>query len=314
MSRTRLSYWPILILVLLGCRKDIEEFQPYAPSAQALGNLLSEQVPSASSQSTFLLNYLSADQMLETPNGTRIFLLDPDHLFVDANTGNSVPCSTCQELKIEVTEVMNKRDILARGLNTVGDSGTLFESGGMIRIVASCSGQALALASDRNLKIQIPNSNQQSDFFVYNQSSPTQWTKNTQEVFEAEWPVSGGTQLGYELLTKRLDWIACGRPLKNPTSNLYLELPTGFADQNTLAYMVIKNLQIVAPLKYDLGKNKFFMPKAPVGFQVQLLAVSKLGEQYWLGKTETEIGTNATIPLSTQQMTETAVLNFLKSI
>lgn len=315
MLRIRLSYWPILLLALLGCRKDVEEFQPYAPSAQQLGSLLSEQVPSDLTQATFTFNYLSTDKVLETPHGVRVFLIDTDHLFADANTGLPVLCSTCTDLKIEITEVLDKRDIMARGLNTIGDTGVLFESGGMVRVSASCNGQVLTLLPDRTLKIQIPNNNQQNGFFVFNQSvSSETWTNSSQEVFDAEWPVNGGTQLGYELLVKNLGWVACGRPLTDPSSLFCVELPSGFADQNTLAFLVFKNQQVVAPLQFDLGQNKFCYPKTPVGFQVKIVAVSKLGEQYWLGKAETEIGTNATVPLFTQQMTEAAVLDFVKSL
>jgi len=317
MSRIRLSYWPILLLALWSCRKDVEEFLPYAPTAQGLGNLLSEQVPGASTHTTFTFSNLSTDQILETSGGVRFFLLDTDHLFANANTGVPVLCSTCPELKIEVTEVLNKRDIVARGLNTIGDSGVLFESGGIVRIQASCKGQQLELLSGRTLKIQIPNNNQQGGFFVFNQSTSNTnepWTKSNQEVFEAEWPLSNGVQLGYELLVRKLGWAACGRSLAEPTSLFCIELPIGFADQNTLAYLVFKNQQIVAPLQFDLGQNKFCYAKTPIGFQVQMIAVSKLGGQYWLGKAETEVGTNATFKLGPLQMTEEAVLNFVKSL
>ncbi|MBC7775191.1 MAG: hypothetical protein H7246_07110 [Phycisphaerae bacterium] len=318
MSRIRLSYWPILFLVLWGCRKDVEDFQPYEPTAQVLENLLSEQAPNASTHTTFTLHYLATDQMLETAHGIRIFLIDTDHLFANKSSGLPVLCSTCPELKIEVTEVLDKGDIVARGLNTIGDSGTLFESGGMVRVIASCNGQELELLPDRTLKIQLPNDNQQSGFFVFNQieivGNGKQWTNSNQEVFDAEWPIPNGIQQGYELLVRNLGWAACGRPLTDPSSLFCMELPVGFADQNTLAYLIFKNQQVVAPLQFDLGKNKFCYPKAPVGFQVELVAVSKLGEQYWLGKAETEIGTNATIQLATQRTTEDAVLNFVKSL
>ena len=318
MSRIRFSYWPILFLSLWSCRKDVEEFQPYAASAQDLGSLLSEQVPSASAYTTFTLNFLSADKVLETPNGTRVFLIDTDNLFFEVNSGLPVLCSTCADLKIEITEVLSKRDIIARGLNTISEDGTLFESGGMVRVTASCNGKELALQPDRNLKIQLPNHNQQSGFFVFNQianaSTQKRWSASNQEVFEAEWPIGNGIQQGYELLVKKLGWSACGRSISDPSSLFCIELPKGFADQNTLSYLVFKNQQTVVPLQFDLGKNNFCHTHTPAGFQVQLVAVSKLGNQYWLGKAETEVGTNATVQLNTQQMTEEAVLNFVKSL
>ncbi len=319
MSRIRLSYWPVLFLALWSCRKDVEQFEPYAPSAQALSNLLAEQVPSSSTHSTFALNNLATDKVLETSNGTRVFLIDTDHLFADAASGLPVLCSICPDLKIEVTEVFDKSDMVARGLFSVLDDGTLFESGGMVSVTVTCNGDPLVLLPDRTLKIQVPNASTQNGFFVFNQnvsiSTGKRWTMNNQEVFEAEWPVSNGTTLhGYELLVKNLGWSAAGQILTDPVSLFCVQLPSGFGGQNTLAYLVFKNQQVVAPLEFDLGKNKFCYPKAPIGFQVQLAAVSKLGDQYWLGKAETEIGTNATFFLGTQQMTEEAVLNFVKNL
>jgi len=319
MSHIRFSYWFVLILALLGCRQDVEEFNPYAPSVQEIGNLLVQQIPGATVKTAFVASNLTTDRVLETENGTRVFLIDTDHLFANSSTGVTVPCSTCPDLKIEVTEVFDKSDIVARGLNTVTEDGTLFESGGMVLVTATCNGQALSLLPDRTLKIQLPNNNTQSGFFVFDRPESANtvpaWTVSSQEVFEAEWPKSNGeTQKGYELLVKKLGWVVCGRPLSDPLTSFCIELPSGFGGQNTLAYLVFKNQQIVAPLQFDLGQNKFCFHKVPVGYQVQLVSVSKLGAQYWLGKAQTEVGTNATFPLSTQQMTEEAVLDFLKSL
>jgi hypothetical protein len=189
----------------------------------------------------------------------------------------------------------------------------------MLRITATCNGQLLTLLSGRSLKIQIPNNDPKGDFFVFNQAAATgtqtKWENSSQEVFEAEWPKNNGvTQRGYELLTADLGWAACGRLLTDPTSEFCVELPSGFADQNTLAYIVFKNQSVVVPLQFELSDNKFCFPNAPAGYQVQLVAVSKLGGQYWLGNQQTEIGTNATVPVDTQQLSEDAVLNFVKGL
>jgi hypothetical protein len=317
MSRIRLLFWSVLFMALWSCRKDVEQFESYAPSAQDLSNWLVEQVPNASNHSTFTLNNLASDKVLETLHGTRIFLTDTDHLFADMSSGLPVLSSTCPDLKIEVTEVLDKSDIVARGLNTIGDSGLLFESAGLLHITATCNGQLLTLLPDRNLKIQLPNSSTQNGFFVFTQGIGTtgQWSKSNQQAFEANWLVSNGnSQNGYELLIKSLGWVACGRPLTDPSSSFCIALPSGFADQNTLAYMVFKNQQVVAPLRFNLSENQFCYPKAPTGYQVQLLAVSKLGERYWLGRAETEVGANATVPMGTQESSVDVVLNFIKSL
>lgn len=320
MSRIRFPFWFLLILLSLwSCRKDQEQFQPYAPTAEELGSILGEHVPGSLSHTVFTLSNLATDKILETPNGSRIFLIDTDHLFANASTGAPVLCSTCPDLKIEITEVLDKSDIIARGLNTASISGALFESGGMVRVKATCNGELLTLLPDRNLKIQFPNDAPESGFFVFKQTESSitvpQWANTSQEVFEAEWPIADGTtQQGYELLVRNLGWSACGRLLTDASSPFCIELPAGFADQNTLAYIVFKNQFIVAPLQFDLGANQFCYFNAPEGYLVQLVALSKLGDQYWLGKAQTEIGTNAKVALGTQQMTEEAVLDFVKGL
>lgn len=320
MSRIRLSYWPILLLALWSCRKDVENFEPYAPSAQDLSTLLAAEIPGPTTHTVFTLQFLNEDKILETPSGLRIFLVDTDHLFAQKSTGNPVLTSTCQDLKVDVTEVLDKKDIVARSLNTVGDNGQLFESGGMVNVTVTCNGELLALLPDRKLKIQVPNASPQTGFFVFDEVKDgngnfSKWTQSGQEVFEADWlNNTGTTQHGYELLVQNLGWSAAGKPVTDPNSMFCVTLPSGFADQNTLAYIVFSHQQIVAPLEYTLAQGKFCYPNAPAGYQVQLMAVSKLGTQYWLGKGQTEIGTNATVPLGTQQMTEEAVLNFVKSL
>ena len=238
MLRIRLSYWPLLMLVLWSCRKDVERFQPYSPTADELGTILAEQIPGVTTHSTFTLNNLTTDKILETPNGARVFLIDTDHLFADAASGQTVLCSTCPDLKVEVTEVLDKGDIIARGLNTVSVTGMLFESEGMVKISATCNGQALALLPNRTLKIQVPENNPDNGYFVFNQVADgiadRQWENSGQEVFKAEWPLPNGTQLGYEILANDLGWVACGRQITDPSSSFCLSLPAGFADQNTL--------------------------------------------------------------------------------
>lgn len=318
MTHIRLPYWPLLFLALVGCRKDVEVFSPYAPSAQEIGSLLVQQIPASNSHTSFTLSNLANDIVLETPNGVRVSLVDTDHLFVNS-TGEVVLCSTCPNLKVEVTEVRDNSDIVARGLNTITTDGTLFESAGMVLVTVTCNGQTLALLPDRNVKIQIPENDPQDGFLVLSQTAPTtsegRWKVGSQDVFKAEWPANNGnTQQGYELLMTQLGWAASGRELNEPSSRFCVELPTGFGGQNTLSYLVFKNQQVVVPLEFDLGQNKFCFLKVPTGFQVQLISISKLGNRFWLGKAQTETGTNVTFPMNTQETSEQAIFDFLKSL
>lgn len=316
MFRLRWSYG-LLLLAALGCRKDVDTFQPYAPTATELGALLSDRVPSSATVSTFSLSNLSNDKVLETASGVQVFLVDTDQLFAKEGSGIPTPCSTCPDLKIEVIEVLDKGDMIARGLHTIGDSNKVFETAGMIRVKANCSGQALELLPNRTLKVNLPKANTSADFWVFDRTTEDTkpWNISPRQVYEAEWPTANGaTQSGYELLLSQLGWSAAGRFIPDQTSSFCIQMPTGFGEQNTLTYVIFKNQQVVLPMTFDLGKNLFCYPKMPVGYQVQTVAVSKLGDQFYLGKAQTEVGTNAIFPMNTQLMTEEAVINFVKGL
>lgn len=327
MSHTRpkhiFIYALLSALTLTGvwsCRKDVEVFQPYPPTLDDLQELL-QQVPSSSTQTTFILNAPTQDEMLVTPSGVRIFLIDPENLFANANA-DPVPCSTCQTLKIEITEALDKSDIIAYGVPTTTTDQKILESGGMVRVVATCDGKPLQLLAGRKLKIQIPAANPADNMFVFKGIMPNDifsgWEDTGQQVFQAEWSDDTITTLtvqGYELLSKDLGWINADRFLNKPTSSFCVDLPTSFNPENTQAYIVFKNIRSVAFLEYDGASQKFCFPNAPIGFPVKLVTISKTADgQYWLGNYETEIGTDATKKIDPQKVSEQQMLDFLKSL
>jgi hypothetical protein len=281
---------------------------------------LVQQVPPPSTQTTFTLNALAEDKMLTTPSGVRVFLTDTENLFADAN-GNPTPCSTCQTLKVEVTEALDKSDILAYGVPTTTIDDKVLESGGMVRIVVTCDGKTLQLLAGRKLKIQIPAENPVDNMLVFRgimQNGILEgWDIVGQQVFQAEWLAANGNDVvqGYEILSAHLDWINADRFVSDTTSSFCVDLPPIFNPENTQAYIVFKNIRSVAFLEYDLTNKKFCLPNAPIGFPVKLVTVSKTAEgQYWLGSYETEIGTNATASIDPQQISEPQMLDFLKNL
>lgn len=326
MSRTRPKHIFIYALLsaltlagLWSCRKDVETFRPYPPTLDDIQELM-QQVPSSASQTTFTLSALAEDKMLVTPSGVRMFLTDTENLFADAD-GNPTPCSTCQTLKIEVTEALDKSDIIAYGVPTTTIDGDLLESGGMVRVAVSCDGKPLKLLTDRKLKIQIPAVNPADNMLIFKSLEQNDaflgWENTNQQVFQAEWLDSNSNDIiqGYELLSSHLDWINADRFVDEPSSSFCLELPPTFNDENTQAYIVFKDIRSVAVLQYNLADQKFCFPNAPIGFPVKLVTVSKTADgQFWLGNYETEIGTNATAVIAPQQVSEQQMLDFLKSL
>ncbi len=317
----------ILIYTLLstlasvwGCRKDVETFRPYGSSIAEIEAMLS-QVPGDGTLTLF--NFpagLSTDSVLSTAGGVRVHLTDVDHLFVNAN-GEPVAVSNCGALKIEVSEAFRKGDILALGLPTATLSDELLESGGMVRILAFCDGQPLQLSADRSLKIQITTAQDalQPDMLVFGAVLNTDqtfagWENTGQEVYWAGWPTPQGQKMGYELIVKNLEWVNCARPINEQNSPFCVSLPLAFDPENTQVFAVFKNQRTVSRLVYDPAAEKFCLPQGPLGFSVQVVSVTKTGNQYWLGSKETEIGNNATLTLSPEESTQNEVLAFLKGL
>lgn len=304
---------------LWSCRKDVEIFKPYSATLDAIQQLL-EQVPAASTQTKFVLSGSVPDTALVTPGGIRVFLTDNENLFEDVD-GVHVPCSSCLTLQVEVTEALGKGDIIARGITTTTTEGELLESGGMVHVAVTCDGKKLRLRPDRKLKIQIPATDPASDMSVFSGVMKSDtfagWADTGLPVFQAEWPAPNMTDVvtGYELFSPTLDWINSDRFVNEQTTSFCVDLPLNFNPENTTAYLVFDNIRAVAALEPDLTTGTFCYKNAPHGFQIRVVTVSKTADgQFWLGNKKTEIGTNATLDVEPQEVTEQQMLNFIKSL
>lgn len=309
----------LCMLAAWSCRKDVEIFRPYDISVAEI-SLALQQVPATQTQSVLHLSNRQADTLFVTPGGVRIFLRHLDQLFADAS-GAVVPCNTCSDFRLEVIEIQSKGDLVARNTGTITSENRVLESGAILHLKATCNGQELKLAQNGELKIQIPAS---APFFanqLFANSSGTSdvftgWAGANTPLTTAEWQVPGGTsfQVGYQMVVPSLNWICAGRMLEEPNSSYCVELPLGFSDQNTQAFIVMKNKNSVVPLRYQADAFRFCAPFIPQGFPVQLVTVSKLGNQYWLGSKDVETGGTNSASLQPQKMSEQQVIEFIKNL
>ena len=301
------------------CRKDVETFRPYDITVAEI-SLALQQVPAAQTESVLHLSNRQADTLFVTPGGVRIFLSHLDQLFADAS-GTIVPCSTCPDFRLEVVEIQRKGDLISRNTSTITSENRVLESGGILHLKASCNGQELKLAQGNVLKIQIPETppffaNQLFTNSVGISDVFTGWSGANAAVSNAEWQVPGGTsfQVGYQMMVPSLHWVCAGRMLEEPNSSYCVELPLGFSDQNTQAFIVMKNINAVVPLRYQADVFRFCAPFIPQGFPVQLVTVSKLGNQYWLGNKDVETGGSNSATVQPQKMSEQQVIEFFKNL
>lgn len=305
----------VLLTALSACRKDEEGFRVYPASAADLSAIWS-QVPDPGRESSFSFSGFVPDTVLTTTDGTRIFLTDTENLFANGNT--PAPCSQCQELTIKVTEAIRRGDMISRGLYTKTTDGMLLESGGMVQLSVVCDGVGLNVLNGRNIKIQIPEPNQLGDLFVYEGDAPTDsllgWINTGEPVYLADWQVPPAvTVKGYELIAVKTGWVQAAKPAPGPFSSFCVDLPDGgFSSANTKVFLSFKGIKSVVALTPNSTGDKFCIDNVPKGLPVKMITVSKLGDQYWLGNKDTEIGTDATVVVAPQPVTEQQIVNFLK--
>jgi len=307
---------------LLGwnCRKDVVEVRPYPVSKQELSAFLKE-VPDPASTVTFNVNALNQDKIFETPGGMRLFFTDVDQLFSTTNTPTPFACSTCADLKIEITTATSRGDILARELPPTTTDKQLLESGGMVSLKVFCGNTELKLLPGRIIKIQFPAPDAKENMFVFAAKSDPNgflgWENTGQEVFKADWPTisTPGAVKGYELIVSQLGWSNCARILTHAdVSSFCTNLPPGYTGLNTQAYLVFENVLVLVPLEFDDSTHTFCFPNVPAGFPVRIVSVAKLGPQYWLGDKTTETGTNSALPLQLEKQDVWDVLGYLRGL
>lgn len=310
----------LLLTGAWNCRKDVDEFRPYVyPASQASIALLLDQVTPPATVTTFLLKELTHDTLLTTPGGVRVGLTDTEALFANANN-EPVAVSTCQNLQVKVTEVLSKSDLLARGIHTaIHPGGQLLESGGIVNVQITCDGSPLQLLPNRSLKVQVPANELKSDMLAFQEAEPgnpdfSGWQATGDPAYLAEWVNDASVLHGYELYPSQLGWVGAGRPLPEATSQLCVQLPTGMTDQTARVFLVFKGFASVVSLPYDAATQSFCFDQAPEGYPVQVVVISKLGADYWLGHQETETGTNTSFYLEPHKTTEADLLAFLKNL
>ncbi len=309
----------LLLAGVGGCRKDVDEFRPYVydPSQTSLVQLL-DQVPVTATTTTFALQGLDHDTTLTTSSGVRIVLTDPEALFAYPD-GQPVATSTCQNLRVVVIEALDRRALVGRRMHTATyPDGPLLEIGGAVHIQVTCEGTPLQLLSNRTLKVQLPTPGPTDNMSTFSGAIPNGvdflgWQATNEPAYQAEW-VSGTDLLeGYETYPTSLGWVGVGRPLPEITSKFCVELPTAMTDQTARVAVVFKGVLAVGTLEYDVIQQAFCF-QAPKGYPVEVVAISKLGEQYWLAHRATEIGTNTTFQMEPQKTSEATLLAFLQSL
>jgi hypothetical protein len=309
-----------LCLGVVGCRKDTEAFRDYPNSLADLENLM-VQIPDNSRTTTFVLSgggTVIPDTILTTPGGVRIYLTDTDALFREGASATPLPVSQCQSVRIEVTEVFSRADLLARRMSTIDQQGNILETAVAIRLRVRCDNREVSLMPDRYIKMQAPNASLLPSMRVYNGATDNEgnvrWQQASDEVYWADWPTAAiSNQTGYELLARQLDWVSCARQLETSASSFCVDLALPFSSENTRTFLLFTEHNTAVELT-PISATQLCTNAAPLGYSVRVVAVSKTGPVYWAGEKYTETGSNSRISVNPQEKTEAQVFSLLKNL
>lgn len=316
---TYLACFVACAAVWSACRKDDTGFLPYDQTLDILDMALNG-VPSSASTAVIGLTGLSRDTVLNTPSGTRIRLTDTDALFADSS-GRVVPCSTCGDLQMVVTEVRRKGDILARQLHTACENGSVLDVTAMVDVRVRCEGRTLNLLKDRNIAVFVvaPQPLDDREMTYEGQYSTANgllyWRAPKAPAYFAEWVTAGGdVQKGYELVQWELGWMACGRALESPPNlEFCVSLSAPYNVLNTRSYLVFDQANALLRLASRPGTYQY-CAAVPKGHPVSVLSLSSINSDFLLGNLKTETGTNSEAILAPVPVETPELLAFLRNL
>lgn len=297
-----------ICLVAVACSKENSDLFVLYPGNPANDTTWSSSL-SANSSANTLFDALAFSPFVDS------FSVTGSALFhVSASLDVAIPAScitnangspvTPGKVRVEIRHVIRRGDFIryARPTTTYGK---LMESGSVFEIKFFRKDQELALQTDKKLILTLKDPdpvNNMSVFFGTVSPQPPfpvgtnpffAWATSIDSSFVTTFVHhdSTGTTKGYQLFVGKTNWINCQVPFDNaqPKTNITFTLPPNFTNKNTAVFAVVKQRKIIVQLNGDVASRSFFAPNIPVGTAIQMLTLSLIGNQYYLGFKEANV-------------------------
>jgi hypothetical protein len=196
---------------------------------------------------------------------------------------------------VELLLIKKKGDMVLMNKPTISN-GNVLVSGGEIFISLKKDGKELQLAPNAKIYIRYADAptNPQMKLFIGDESNPAQfnWLPNTN--------LSDTLGIGpqtYEIATSHLRWINCDYFYDTTgitRSTVSAHLPANYTNANTTTFLVFRDFRSVLGMYPDVPQKKFSSGKIPNGKVATVVAISKQGNDYFLGKETITTGVNVT--------------------
>ena len=246
--------------------------------------------------------------------GTRITI--PGNAFVDQN-GNPVSGN----ISFELQEVFSAGDMIATGKMT-SSGGQLLASGGEMYINATQGSSQLKLAPGKSLEFKVPTNSYDSQMGLFTgnggDADNFDWVPNSTPVsqcVDSSIVILGNYCFNLDTL---INWINCDYFYSDPRplTEVEIQVPQGYDDQNTLVYVYVPSINSVAKAN-NYQNGSFYINggyRLPVGLAVTFVGVHYDGVDFYYSIQNAVIVNNHVEVLSFQQVTAAQLAQLLASL
>lgn len=325
MKKLIITYFVLAIFLLSSClKKDTSVFVP--DPGQQLDSAWTN-TPAATSQ-VFLLGKnlqgpiavqemnTATDSTVLTSNGLQ-FYFPKNGLLVNGVTLTA-------GLKIETVLLLKKGDFIRYGVPSSASRYPL-ESGGSLLVKLSAGGQPVTLAAGKKYAVRYKDAEAKPLMSVfYGNGTPVtsslgfDWALAADNSTVKPWDSLNANPVtrGYILETFRTGWVGVGKSIETtlPRVEVAAVLPDLFSNANTVVFMVFRNLRSVVQLSGNPSTRRFSFPNIPVNQGVIFIAISKVGDSYYLGIKEENTTPNLVSFVKPQLSSLDAINAFLNSL
>jgi hypothetical protein len=288
------------LFFLASCQKDSDVFVPDAGQqldSAWVGTITSNmQVSTLTSKIAGIFEIAQANTTSDTAvrNNTGLLIEIPRGALLSAGT------EFTGAYRVEYMLLQKKGDFIRYGVPTSSNRFPL-ESGGalMLRMFTS-TGAAITVNPAKRIYIRYGvDSTRQNMSLYYSSLTPTaslafNWLPANDGSIVNTWATNTPPAKGYVISTARTGWLSVDRLFDNSlaTTEVGVVLPNLFSNANTAVYMVFKNIRSVVQLSGNPATRIFSFPNIPVNSDVKFVAISKVGDNYYLGVKDDRVITN----------------------
>jgi len=230
------------------------------------------------------------------------------------------------KLKLELHYLRTKGDMIRFGKPTTSGENFLI-SGGSFDIKVSQNGRLLQIEPGKGVAIRYPYSPTDPDMNLFygdttiNSTDGFTWTASIDTLPRKPiyiWEQQGTIfHTGYTLLSKKCRWINCDHyaDFNNLSrTKITTTLPANFTNNNSGVFLAFRDIFCVARMNADVGNHLFYTKDIPIGKDIVIVSISKIGTDFYLAAQEVKVTENINVELSPEKKTEQEVIDYLNSL